>query len=687
MFASGEYLSPAIEQKAELVSAEAIPSDEGHDMGRGCWVPFAAVLGFPAPGPDDLAQGGAADATAPGAVLAGLAGRASDPAVLPSLSDDQLLGLVSTGRRMAGWAAWVQQAAIAEFAARRLALDPGKSSALGFTAFSPDELAPELVTTGNYAELRMAQSREAVTRLPACTELLRDGRIGEYQMKIIIEATGCLSDQDAAEADRLLAAAAAGLTPARLRAMCTRVVMMIDPEAAGERKQAAAKQARITRWQEDSGNAALSGRELPPDEVLAASQHIDATARTLRAGGLPGSLQQLRVRAYLDLTRGLNPLDRLTAPGGQATGGQATSGQATSGQATSGQATSGHAENAPAGQAGDVPDGGTGGSRDGDRRPPVAWDDWPDEDDSPEVSRDSGNDGTACGASPAQGARSGDHDGNDPHDDDNDIPPSSHGDRDGMPDGGPHGSGLPGSGTHPTGARPGKAPVKAVINLLVPIGTLLGWSSAPGEIPGFGILDPQTTCDLVEAASRHPGTRYCTTVIGPDGTAVAHGCAPGQHPWQPGQAGPLGQTGPPESGQQNPGASSVPGPAEQGALAAEFLRWLHVDLSPIAKGTCDHRHYSPRYVISRKVKHLIQARASTCTAPGCNRPAAGTDADHTVSWPAGPSCECNLGAPCRYHHRNKQAPGWHLDQPEPGVFRWRNPSGRAHTTHPTRYVT
>ena len=64
-----------------------------------------------------------------------------------------------------------------------------------------------------------------------------------------------------------------------------------------------------------------------------------------------------------------------------------------------------------------------------------------------------------------------------------------------------------------------------MINLLVPVGTLLGWSSAPGEIPGFGLLDPQTTRDLVEAASKHPETRWCATIIGADGTAVAHGCA------------------------------------------------------------------------------------------------------------------------------------------------------------------
>jgi hypothetical protein len=52
----------------------------------------------------------------------------------------------------------------------------------------------------------------------------------------------------------------------------------------------------------------------------------------------------------------------------------------------------------------------------------------------------------------------------------------------------------------------------------------------PGEA-GRDIIDPQTLRDLVQAASRHPATRWCVTVTGDDRTAVAHGCARGQHPW------------------------------------------------------------------------------------------------------------------------------------------------------------
>src|SRR5580658_9820310 len=45
----------------------------------------------------------------------------------------------------------------------------------------------------------------------------------------------------------------------------------------------------------------MIARELPPDEVLAAWQHLDQRAHDLRAAGMPGSLRELRIQAYLDL--------------------------------------------------------------------------------------------------------------------------------------------------------------------------------------------------------------------------------------------------------------------------------------------------------------------------------------------------------------------------------------------------
>jgi hypothetical protein len=206
-----------------------------------------------------------------------------------------------------------------------------------------------------------------------------------------------------------------------------------------------------------------------------------------------------------------------------------------------------------------------------------------------------------------------------------------------------------------------------LINLLVPASTLLGWSTAPGDAAGWGLLDAAETRALVQAASRHPGTRWCTTFVAPDGTAVAHGCATGQHPWR--------QDVPPSSGS----------PPERAATLLDLLRRLNVTLEPVARDTCDHGNAENRYVPSRKLKHLVRARNQLCTAPACNSQAVYCDLDHTVPYPDGPTDQCNLNPKCRRHHRTKQAPGWTVTQPVPGTAVWTTPSGRTHATTATVY--
>jgi hypothetical protein len=82
---------------------------------------------------------------------------------------------------------------------------------------------------------------------------------------------------------------------------------------------------------------------------------------------------------------------------------------------------------------------------------------------------------------------------------------------------------------------------------------------------------------------------------------------------------------------------------------------------------------------------MVRARTATCSAPGCTARAIYCELDHTTAYPAGESCECNLSPLCARHHHAKHAPGWQLQQPEPGVMRWTLPSGRSYTTRPTRY--
>ena len=67
-----------------------------------------------------------------------------------------------------------------------------------------------------------------------------------------------ISGTDAAEArsaEKLVLGRAGRLTPGALRSAIARAVMEVAPEKAWKRREAAAKDARVQRWSEDSGNA------------------------------------------------------------------------------------------------------------------------------------------------------------------------------------------------------------------------------------------------------------------------------------------------------------------------------------------------------------------------------------------------------------------------------------------------
>lgn len=234
----------------------------------------------------------------------------------------------------------------------------------------------------------------------------------------------------------------------------------------------------------------------------------------------------------------------------------------------------------------------------------------------------------------------------------------------------------------PAGAPdPSATPLPALVNILVPAGTLFGWSTAPSTVGSWGLLDADETRAFVHAASLSSRTRFCMTLIAPDGTALAHGCSRGQQPWTP--PPPSRDSCLPTSG-GDPPCSDHPDPVQAQRLA-DLIRRLNVTFRPIAHDSCDHANAEDRYVPSRVLKHLIRARTATCTAPACNAQAIYCDLDHTVAYPGGPTCPCNLAPKCRRHHRTKQAPGWKVAQPTPATAVWTTPSGRTHTTSPTVY--
>src|SRR6478736_4602300 len=247
-------------------------------------------------------------------VLSGCAGLAvaADAAAgddgFAGVSEAELVGVMCAWDRVEAHAAARKLAAVAELARRSPKPEDQE--------FIADEVAHALAESRGRAEVLIDLAQTLETRLPGTRAGLSGGTITRYKAAIIARATALLDDAEARAAEDKVLDRAARLTPGGLRAAIAQAVMDVAPDKAKERREAAAKDMRVERWAEDSGNAALMGCELPPDEVLAADQRITAWARKLRTAGLDGDMDVLRARAFLDLLLGKDSRPRPGTPGG-----------------------------------------------------------------------------------------------------------------------------------------------------------------------------------------------------------------------------------------------------------------------------------------------------------------------------------------------------------------------------------
>jgi hypothetical protein len=400
--------------------------------------------------------------------------------------------------------------------------------------------------------------------------------------------------------DRVIADAAPGQTTGQLRTAARRAVTAADAAAARKRKEEALREARVERWDESAGTAALAGRDLPPVSVLAADHNLTALATRLKDAGVAGTLDTLRAQVYLALLTGAPVTSLLPAGHGDAA------------KSTGGGPLAIHAEQDPNAAPGaadrDPADPGPANCRPGDGEHTT---------------------GASLSAAPVASA-----------------PPAA---------------GVRGS-VNLTGGR--VSPLRGGINLTLPLATWLGGSEEPGHAAGFGPLDATDSRDLADAMAASPNGKWCITFTGEDGRSVAHGCA---------------RAGPPAGlrrGQPEARPRAGPGTRPRDGT------WTFT-VTPLGSPTCDHASETPGYRPSAGLRHLVEIRQPTCSHPGCRRPAAGCDLDHTVAYHlGGRTCLCNLAPLCRRHHKVKQARGWALEQASPGVLTWSTPAGRRYTVTP-----
>ena len=246
--------------------------------------------------------------------LAVAADAAGEDGSFQDVSEAELVGVLCAWDRVEAHAAARKLAVAAELIRRnpKPGCQPEGSARMpaAWDEFAADLLAYSLAESRGRAEVLLDLAQTLHTRLPGTLAALLDGAITRYKAELITRATALLDDAEARAAEQEVLDRASRLTPGGLRAAIARAVMEVAPEKARERREAAARDARVERWAEDSGNAALMGCELPPAEVLAADQRITARARELRAAGLEGDMDQLRARAFLDLLLGMDSRPR-----------------------------------------------------------------------------------------------------------------------------------------------------------------------------------------------------------------------------------------------------------------------------------------------------------------------------------------------------------------------------------------
>ena len=255
---------------------------------------------------------------APSGALALLADELSGPGRrCPGATGNEMAGLLRVWAAVESWAAGAKLGVIAELI-RRDDTPPGAGRHGDLPdAWSPSlrhELAAALSCPAQSAETTAWLAWEHQARLPGTGALLSDGTLTAAKARAVTETFRYLSDADAARAEALILGQLTGKTYPQVLRLAEHAALTVDPGLAERRReQAQKKDARVTLFREQQGTAGLSGRDLPPDEALAAMASVNARAQDYEDSGAFGDTRMdvLRAYAYLDLLNGVSPGARI----------------------------------------------------------------------------------------------------------------------------------------------------------------------------------------------------------------------------------------------------------------------------------------------------------------------------------------------------------------------------------------
>ncbi len=246
-----------------------------------------------------------------------------------------------------------------------------------------------------------------------------------------------------------------------------------------------------------------------------------------------------------------------------------------------------------------------------------------------------------------------------------------------------------------TAPGPGCGHPRVVLEVQVPVLTLLDRSDAPGHLRGHGplaahhvrtllpdawlrqVLVDRVTGEPVHVGSRlvppgAAGRRRSDPPVPPRGRAERRhadrrrrhdpGTARREAGWTS-DAPPGPAASPAEAA--GPGLPDDPRPVDLERLSCLVPREaLVVEDAP-----------ESRYRPSDGLARLVRAREPLCAGPGCATASAASDLDHRRPWPLGPTTADNLVPHSRRCHRAKTV-SWSTERSTDGTVTWTSPTGR-----------
>jgi Domain of unknown function (DUF222)/HNH endonuclease len=233
---------------------------------------------------------------------------------------------------------------------------------------------------------------------------------------------------------------------------------------------------------------------------------------------------------------------------------------------------------------------------------------------------------------------------------------------------------------------------RGVVELTVPLTTLIGLSQAPGELGGWAPVVADVARQVGEDQRDDATWRY--TVTDEHGGVIHHGIT-GQRPTT---ASGRSITRRRRMTRRRPAASAGRGTASTGsqppttstvgqsptATGSQPPTTSTVGQPPTATGSQRSTAGTGRRPTAGDAA-FVRARDRRCRFPTCRVPAAGGDIDHRIRHTdGGPSTVDNLQLLCRRHHRLKDEYGWKVRYLGRGRYLWISPLGHRYVTRRER---